>query len=179
MKIHLTEVIELIIYSVIIFIITMLFVHTLQAETIDVYFSPNGGAEKAIIDEIGTAKKELLVQAYGFSSTHIATAIADAKKRDVSVEVILDKANEHQKYSCSKFLCNKGILMLIDYKPHIAHSKIMIIDEKDVITGSYNFTKSAEYSNTENLLIIKDNLELAKKYVQNFRNRQDLSYFLK
>lgn len=178
-KYNLTTLIEAIITAIIIFIITMLFIHTLQAETIDVYFSPSGGAQQAIIQEIDQAKKQLLVQAYGFSSVPISKAIYEAKRRNIDVEIILDKCNETQKYSCVKFLTNKGILLLIDYKPHIAHSKIMIIDEKDVITGSYNFTKAAEYSNTENILIIKDNLDLAKKYIQNFRNRQELSYFLK
>lgn len=49
----------------------------------------------------------------------------------------------------------------------IAHNKVMIIDDRIVITGSFNFTKAAEEKNAENLLII-DSPALAAKYVANF-----------
>jgi phosphatidylserine/phosphatidylglycerophosphate/cardiolipin synthase-like enzyme len=49
----------------------------------------------------------------------------------------------------------------------IAHNKVMVIDSRTVITGSFNFTKAAEESNAENLLVI-DDAELAKKYTQNW-----------
>jgi phosphatidylserine/phosphatidylglycerophosphate/cardiolipin synthase-like enzyme len=43
----------------------------------------------------------------------------------------------------------------------------MIIDERVVITGSFNFTKSAEESNAENLLIIRD-AKVAEIYTGNW-----------
>jgi phosphatidylserine/phosphatidylglycerophosphate/cardiolipin synthase-like enzyme len=36
----------------------------------------------------------------------------------------------------------------------MAHNKIMIIDREKVTTGSFNFTRSTEDKNAENLLII-------------------------
>ena len=53
-------------------------------------------------------------------------------------------------------------------KHKIAHNKIMIIDRNTLITGSFNFTKSSEESNTENLLILKSNKPLVDRYIQNF-----------
>jgi phosphatidylserine/phosphatidylglycerophosphate/cardiolipin synthase-like enzyme len=50
----------------------------------------------------------------------------------------------------------------------MAHNKIMIIDGKTVITGSFNFTKATEEKNSENLLIIKDR-DLAGKYTENWK----------
>lgn len=69
---------------------------------------------------------------------------------------------------------NNNIDTWIDYKPAIAHNKIMIIDNRVVITGSFNFTKAAQNRNAENLLII-ENHDLVKKYLANWVKRQQLS----
>jgi phosphatidylserine/phosphatidylglycerophosphate/cardiolipin synthase-like enzyme len=50
----------------------------------------------------------------------------------------------------------------------IAHNKIMVIDGKTVLTGSFNFTKAAEDDNAENLLVIQDPA-LAAKYAANWQ----------
>ena len=47
----------------------------------------------------------------------------------------------------------------------------MIIDKAVVITGSFNFTKSAQFNNAENLLIIHDT-NLAMQYLANWNKRQ-------
>lgn len=150
-----------------------------QTSKIQVYFSPNGGATDAIVREISTAKKTIKIQAYGFSSVPITDAIIKAKERGVGIDIILDKSNNTAKYSSATFLENHGIIVMIDHKPHIAHSKIMIIDSETIITGSFNFTKAAEYNNTENLLIINNNPDLVKAYLHNFENREKESSFYK
>ena len=138
---------------------------------VQVYFSPNGGCTDAIIKQIDNAKSEILVQAYSFTSTTIAKALLEAHKRGVMVEAILDKSQKSQKYSGATFLANSRIPTFIDSAHAIAHNKIMIIDGKIVITGSFNFTKAAESKNAENLLIIQSP-ELAKLYIENWRTSQ-------
>jgi phosphatidylserine/phosphatidylglycerophosphate/cardiolipin synthase-like enzyme len=55
-----------------------------------------------------------------------------------------------------------------------AHNKIIIIDGETVVTGSFNFTKSAEQSNAENLLIIRDKA-LAETYTNNWNKHAEHS----
>ena len=136
--------------------------------TVDVYFSPRGGATEAIVREIDNAKKEILIQAYSFTSKPIAKAIYDAKLRGVGVIAILDKSQRRERYTEATFLQNAGCMVLIDDKHAIAHSKTILVDRSIVITGSFNFTKSAEEKNAENLLIIKGNQPLFDKYFANF-----------
>jgi phosphatidylserine/phosphatidylglycerophosphate/cardiolipin synthase-like enzyme len=62
--------------------------------------------------------------------------------------------------------------VLVDAEHAIAHNKLMIIDEKIVVTGSYNFTRQAEDANAENLLVIRNNRELVEKYLQYFENHR-------
>ncbi len=134
-----------------------------------VYFSPHGGCTDAIIRELNNAKNSVLVQAYSFTSAQIAKAILNAHKRKVRVEIILDKSQKTQKYSSATFLFNSGIPVKIDSVHQIAHNKIMVIDGETVITGSFNFTKAAEESNAENLLVIRDK-KLADLYTKNWQN---------
>src|SRR5262245_17944136 len=64
-----------------------------------VYFSPNGGATEAVVQELNTAKTQVLMQAYGFTSVPIAKAVVEAHKRGVTILAVLDKSNATDKYS--------------------------------------------------------------------------------
>jgi phosphatidylserine/phosphatidylglycerophosphate/cardiolipin synthase-like enzyme len=138
------------------------------------YFSPNGGCSDAIIKQIDEAKSTILVQAYSFTSTPIAKALLEAHKRGAKVEVILDKSQRKASYTSASFLANSRIPTFIDDVHAIAHNKVMIIDGKIVITGSFNFTKAAESKNAENLLIL-ESPELAKIYTENWNRHRDHS----
>ena len=136
--------------------------------TIETCFSPKGGCTETIVNEIENAKSELLIQAYSFTSVPIAKAVIAAKKRGVKIEALLDKSQRSGKYTAATFLINAGIPVLIDAQHAIAHNKIIVIDRKTLITGSFNFTKAAEEKNAENLLVIKGNPPLVLLYIQNF-----------
>ncbi|MBJ6724577.1 phospholipase D family nuclease [Geomesophilobacter sediminis] len=136
--------------------------------TVEVYFSPNGGATEAVVRELELARSEILVQAYSFTSRPIAKALVDAKKRGVHVEVLLDKSQRGAKYTSADFVAHAGIFTYIDDRYAIAHNKIMIIDRETIITGSFNFTKAAEEKNAENLLVLKGNPRLVETYLKNF-----------
>lgn len=138
---------------------------------IRVYFSPKGGCTDEIVKELKQAQKTVLMQAYSFTSKDIAEALVAAKKRGVDVQAILDKSVRKQGYTEADFLLHAGVKTLIDAKHAIAHNKVMVIDGETTITGSFNFTKAAESSNAENLLIIKDK-DIADKYARNWREHE-------
>lgn len=132
------------------------------------------GCERLIIQQIDNAKTEIKIQAYSFTSTPIAKALLCANKSGVDVQVILDKSQRKQRYSSYTFFKNQGIPIFIDSAHAIAHNKIIIIDREVVITGSYNFTKAAEYRNAENILFIKSE-ELANQYLMNWSKHKNHS----
>jgi len=135
---------------------------------IQVFFSPKGGAQEAVVRELAKARREILVMAYSFTADPLTFALVDAKKRGVHVDILLDKSNEVERYSDLRIFLDQGLAPLIDAHHAIAHNKVMIIDQKVVITGSYNFTNQAEEENAENLLVIAGHPELARLYRQNF-----------
>jgi phosphatidylserine/phosphatidylglycerophosphate/cardiolipin synthase-like enzyme len=134
------------------------------------FFSPKGGCTQAVVEQLNGAKRQVLVQAYSFTSSPIARALVDAKRRGVDVQVILDKSQRGERYSSATFLANEGVPTYIDPVHKIAHNKVMVIDGQTVITGSFNFTKSAEEGNAENLLVINNAPELAQRYAQNWKD---------
>jgi phosphatidylserine/phosphatidylglycerophosphate/cardiolipin synthase-like enzyme len=137
-------------------------------DSIAVYFSPGGAPTAAVVAALDEAVHTVHVQAYSFTSAPIAKALVAAEKRGVQVTAILDRSNRTAQYSAADFLVHGGVSTFIDAKHAIAHNKIMIIDDEEVLTGSFNFTKAAEEKNAENLLVIHDQT-LAEKYEKNWQ----------
>jgi len=142
---------------------------TPAAASSQVYFSPHGGCTAAVVSAIDEARSNVLVQAYSFTSAPIAEALVSAKKRGVSVQVVLDRSQKSERYSSATFLKNSDIPTFIDTQHAIAHNKVIIVDCAVVITGSFNFTKAAEEKNAENLLVIRD-AKLAQRFSENWTN---------
>jgi phosphatidylserine/phosphatidylglycerophosphate/cardiolipin synthase-like enzyme len=137
-------------------------------------FSPQGRCSAHIIREIEKAQKEILIAVYAFTSDELARAVAQAKKRGVSVQIVLDRefdaANEK---SQGRFLAEQKIplkrvsgmkLAVPEREPGLMHQKFSVIDRKIVFTGSYNWTRSADNSNDESLLLFRDAGPLAEEY---------------
>lgn len=140
-----------------------------SAGDIHCYFSPEGGCTQAVVDAIHAAKQSIHVQAYSFTSRPIAQALLDAHRRGLKVLVILDKSQRTAHYSEADFLAHGGIPTWIDARHAIAHNKIMLIDSRTTITGSFNFTNAAEKNNAENLLVLSNVPAIYKAYEDNFQ----------
>ena len=125
--------------------------------------------------EIERAQQTILVQAYSFTSAPIAKALVEAQQRGLQITVILDKSNLTGQYSSADFVQHASIATYIDSQHAIAHNKIMLIDGHIIITGSFNFTKQAESSNAENLLVIRDRPDLFAQYQANFQHHLEHS----
>lgn len=147
----------------------------LYAAEVKVFFSPNGGCQDAVIYEIQRARKSIDVAMYAFTSRPIARAILDAYRRGVKVRVVMDKrfatSSRFSKYS---FLKKRGIpVKLVSPPPGkggrvgLMHHKFAVIDGKVLLTGSFNWTASAEKLNYENLLVFYSE-RIAKIYEREF-----------
>lgn len=147
----------------------------------EVYFSPNGGAVEAIAHQIEGAKETIDVAMYAFTSRTLAWALADAHKRGVEVRVLLDGGFAKNTYSKGVFLHRKGLNVRLD-RSHLRasgepdgrmHHKFALMDHRVVVTGSYNWTASAERRNDEVLLIFADDQELAQTFQAEFERLWD------
>lgn len=128
------------------------------------FFSPKGGAAEEIIKQIDNAEFYIDIAMYSFTYEPIAEAIIRAKNRAVKIRILMDKVQSQGKYSKYEFFLDNEIAVIQDRRAGIMHNKIAIIDAKVLFTGSYNWTKSAEESNQENLLKFIDEEEIIKVY---------------
>jgi phosphatidylserine/phosphatidylglycerophosphate/cardiolipin synthase-like enzyme len=137
---------------------------------IAVYFSPHGGCQAAIVDQIDSAQQTIDMQCYSFTSSEISHALVDAAGRGVRVRVIFDKNAAAERGSQAAYLENHNIPVYIDGQHPIAHNKVIVVDNKTVLTGSFNYTHQAENYNAENLLVLTDKPDLAAAYEGNFEH---------
>ena len=142
-------------------------------------FSPWDDIEGAIVASLRAAQRQVLVQAFSFTSRPIARALIDAKRRGVDVRMTADAA-ETQRLLGGRIaeLAAAGIPVFIEERYQSAHNKVMVIDADlptgRVITGSYNWSFAAQRRNAENVLIISGQPALAGRYRMNWeRHRAD------
>lgn len=136
---------------------------TLHDTPAEIYFSPQGGATQALVHRIDQAQESIFVLAYSFTSEPIAAALGRAASRGVHVQAILDRGQRNARGGQGGALAAAGATVYLDTRHAIAHNKVMVIDGRTVVTGSFNFTKGAEERNAENLLIL-DSEDLARLY---------------
>lgn len=131
------------------------------------YFSPTGGTQKAILDRLKAAKKNIRLTAFTFTDTAMADVLKAQAKANIAVQGIFEARNNGAIGAEYAGLQRAGLDVLEDGNCYILHSKTMVIDNRYVVMGSYNFTANAEKSNDENTLII-DDPKLAKEYLTEF-----------
>lgn len=137
-------------------------------------FSPQGKCSTHIMREIEQAKKEVLVAVYAFTSEELSAALVAAKKRGVVVQVVVDqefdarndkskvKYLEQQKVPVRRHSGQKTATA--ERENGLMHQKFAVIDRTTLLTGSYNWTHSADRLNDENLLLFRDAGPLAEEY---------------
>jgi len=137
-----------------------------------VYFSPNGNALGALRHMINSARKSIDVQAFVLSTNRISKPLIDAHRRGVKVRVIFDSDAKRGKYSKHQDLRDAGIAVYFDGPSGArAHNKVMLIDSRAIVTGSFNFTLQADEENVENLVILDNKMKLVQAYQKQFETR--------
>jgi phosphatidylserine/phosphatidylglycerophosphate/cardiolipin synthase-like enzyme len=148
---------------------------TVNGSQIEVYFSPEDGVLEHILNAVNAARESIYFMAYSFTTDELAKAMIECAKAGVTVRGVFDQDQYHSNAGTEyDTLHSAGIDVWLDGNPRLMHHKVIIIDQKVVITGSYNFSNNAEYYNDENTLIIH-NQDIAAQYTKEFQQIYDLS----
>ena len=117
---------------------------------------------------ISRANESVHVMVYGFTLDDLSEALIEAGERGVEVRVVIERESAYWSGSEYERLLRAGVDVRLDGNPHTMHHKVVVIDGKIVITGSYNWTWSAENKNDENIVILMDE-GLAGSYEKEFQ----------
>ncbi len=142
-------------------------------------FSPDGGGEALVLKVINTSQQSIRLAAYSFTSPIVVRALIDARKRGVDVRVVVDnrsnvpKSGKGKGIAALNLLVNAGVPARTIRTYAIFHDKTIVSDGKHVQTGSFNYSLAAAKSNSENVLVIWNNPDIAESYLKHWQNRYD------
>lgn len=149
--------------------------------SVEVGFSPEGSARSLVLEAINHATRSIDMMAYSFQATDIVQALVQAEQRGVVVRAVIDKKRNQGDVSQRAIATALagGVTMRIDGHYHIQHDKMMIIDGATLQTGSFNYARSAEFANSENVLLIRNEPAVIAQYQRHFNSRWEISQIAK
>jgi len=139
----------------------------LNNKTIENYFCPEDGCEKAVVTALKQAKESIYFMAFSFTNKKIAETLIQKNADGIIIRGVMEK-QQNSKHSVFSLLQKNNISVQLDPNKYKMHHKVFIIDNKTVITGSMNPTGSGAWGNDENILIMHDPA-LAEKFVGEFK----------
>jgi len=119
-------------------------------------FSPGKSCRARIQEAIRTAKKSVDICVFTVTDDRISDSILEAFRRHKGVRIISDNAKADDLGNDVRRLSSQGVPVVFDSTPHHMHHKFAVFDQRSVITGSYNWTRSAADDNHENLVVLSD-----------------------
>lgn len=148
-----------------------------QGSSADVFFSPGEECRNAIINRINGAIHQVSICVFTISDDRITDSIITAHKKGVNVKIITDNDKSWDEGSDVKQLARLGVSVKMDSTPNHMHHKFMVVDNKSLLTGSYNWTLSAMRYNHENILITEEP-GVVRSFLKEFDNlwRQMVEY---
>jgi phosphatidylserine/phosphatidylglycerophosphate/cardiolipin synthase-like enzyme len=141
---------------------------TVNGTNMEVYFSPDDGVANHILEILNEAEESISFLAFSFTTDEFGEAIRTKAENGLTVAGVMEeqqiKSNIGTEYD---FFKQAGLDVFVDGNEGQMHHKTMIVDDRIVITGSYNFSSSAETRNDENIVIFHSP-EIARFYLQEF-----------
>lgn len=139
------------------------------AQEVELYLlpDPRGGAIQAIKNQIQRADISLKISMFTFTHPALLQAIIDAKKRGVDVKVSIDRnARFGASSKAIEQLVKANIQVFVNRGSALMHHKFLVVDDRNLILGSANWTKAAFYKNHDSFVILHQLTEEQKPVIQ-------------
>ncbi len=120
------------------------------------FFSPGTACRDAIIHQLNIANSDLRICVFTISDDLITDAIIKAKKRGINILILTDNDKLYDLGSDINRLAGEGIEIKVDNTSNHMHHKFMLVDDRILVNGSYNWTRSAAKFNQENIIVTAD-----------------------
>ncbi len=129
---------------------------TADTSRMEAHFTPGDGPLNAIIQQIQKARGSIDVCVYTVTDDRISRALLDAHRHGVRLRVVGDDDKALDAGSDMERLSAAGIPVRLDRSEAHMHHKFAVFDRLRLVTGSYNWTRSAAEHNHENVLVSDD-----------------------
>jgi phosphatidylserine/phosphatidylglycerophosphate/cardiolipin synthase-like enzyme len=132
-----------------------------------IFTSEDGALETAIVPFVLGAQSSVYFMAFSFTDYPLAAAMIQRRNNGVEVAGVFEAFGSTTDAAELRTLFCGNVPVRQDRNGGFLHHKVIVVDERYVITGSMNFSTNAETSNDENVIII-DNMEMARLYINEF-----------
>lgn len=138
--------------------------------SIKTYFSQRDDLQKAILKQLDAAQMQVCVAVAWFTDTVLFQKLLELQVRGVCVELIITRHqfNEESYNDYNLVKEGGGVFLQIGTDESLMHHKFCIVDHRTVLNGSFNWTKRANRSNNETLMIIKDDQQSVFEFKEEF-----------
>ena len=144
----------------------------LDGTPLQILFSAEDGAVDSLIAILNDAQVSIRFLAFSFTDYPMAQAMIARAQAGVDVQGIFETFGSNSPRAELKTLWCAGLPVRQDGNSSFLHDKVIIIDNSIVVTGSLNFSSSADKENEENVVIL-DNPEIAALYLQEYQKLWD------
>lgn len=144
---------------------------------INSYFSQKDNLQKVILKHLDSAQVGVTVAVAWFTDTTLFRKLLEVQERGVNVQLIITNHQFNHDSDNNYHLIkeNGGVFLQIggDYKT--MHHKFCIVDYKTLLQGSFNWTRKANQSNNETLLVIQDDFQAINEFTEEFERLKRLA----
>ena len=131
------------------------------------YFSPGEGPLHTIVGLLSSASATVDICVFTITDDRISKAISKAHRRGIKIRIISDNDKAYDRGSDIDRLEKQGVAVRVDRSEHHMHHKYALFDRELLLTGSYNWTRSACAHNHENV-IVTSTANLVGAFCDNF-----------
>lgn len=138
--------------------------------TINTYFSQKDNLRDVILENLDLASYSVNVAVAWFTDVKLFSKLLEVQAKGVKVELIITNHhfNDESKNDYKLIKDNGGVFIEIGGDYNTMHHKFCIIDHKILLQGSFNWTKKANDSNNETLLVIKEDVQSINEFTDEF-----------
>jgi len=130
--------------------------------SVDVYFSPHDDLESKWVEVIDSARESIKVSCFGLTNDRIYQALVDKRKTGIPVLVCIDKMQSSSRHDKKPQMIENDIEVVTKKTIVLEHNKMIVVDGKDAIIGSYNLSDNAQ-NQDNSIAFFKDEPEIAQK----------------
>jgi phosphatidylserine/phosphatidylglycerophosphate/cardiolipin synthase-like enzyme len=126
----------------------------------EIKFARSESVADVILSQLHDARRSLDGALYRFNHPALAQAMEEAAERGVHVRLLVDGNKYKESRTTQELLSGTMFPFRLAFgrqgRGSKMHHKFVIVDQRKVLTGSYNWTLESEDENQENLMILED-----------------------
>ncbi len=123
---------------------------------VETYFAAQDAVASRIVERVGRAQRKIHFLAFSFTHDGIAQAMLARKQAGVELQGVFETTGSSTRFSEYGRMKAAGVEVYPDGNAYALHHKVILLDDRTTIFGSFNFSENADQSNDENLLIVDD-----------------------